>query len=160
MRLMIAAIGRLKADGERELVARYAERIDGLGRVHALGPLKIVEIAESRAATAQERKAEEAAALLKTTGERSTRIALDERGKALTSRAFADLIRRERDGGTPDLAFLIGGPDGHGEAVLGKCTVRLSLSAMTLPHALARTVLAEQLYRAVTILAGHPYHRD
>jgi 23S rRNA (pseudouridine1915-N3)-methyltransferase len=160
MRLMIAAIGRLKADGERELVARYAERIDGLGRAHALGPLKIVEIAESRAQGAAERKAEEAAALLKAAGERGKLVALDERGKPMTSRAFAELIRRERDSGSPDLTFLIGGPDGHGEAVLAQASVKLSLSAMTLPHALARALLAEQIYRAVTILAGHPYHRD
>ena len=160
MRLMIAAIGRLKADGERELVARYAERIDGLGRTHALGPLKIVEIAESRAAGAPERKADEATALLKATGDRGKLVALDERGKALTSRAFADLICRERDAGVPELAFCIGGPDGHGETLLTRAPLKLSLSAMTLPHALARAVLAEQIYRAVTILAGHPYHRD
>lgn len=160
MRLMIAAIGRLKADGERELVARYAERIDGLGRAHALGPLKIAEIAESRASTISERKAGEASALLKAAGERAKLIALDERGKPLTSRAFADLIRRERDAGTPELAFAIGGPDGHGETLLARAPIKLSLSAMTLPHALARAMLAEQIYRAVTIIAGHPYHRD
>ncbi len=160
MRLMIAAIGRLKADGERELIARYAERIEGLGRAHALGPLKITEIAESRAASAAERKTEEAAALLKATAERGKLVALDERGKPMTSRAFADLMRRERDAGTPELAFVIGGPDGQGEALLARAPIKLSLSAMTLPHALARAVLAEQIYRAVTILAGHPYHRD
>lgn len=160
MRLVIAAIGRLKADGERELVARYAERIDGLGRAHALAPLTIIEIAESRAKSAPERKAEEAAALLKAAGERAFIVALDERGKSMTSRAFAELLRRERDAGTSTLAFAIGGPDGHGDALLGHAQSKLSLSAMTLPHALARAMLAEQIYRAVTILAGHPYHRD
>ena len=86
-------------------------------------------------------------------------VSLDERGKALTSAAFADLLRRQSDDGCKSMAFLIGGPDGHGPAVAAAARLSLSLSAMTLPHGLARVVLAEQLYRASTILAGHPYHR-
>ena len=88
-------------------------------------------------------------------------VALDERGKTLTSREFADRIGAWRDGGTDDLAFVIGGPDGHGAELLGaRPPCSLALGAMTWPHQLVRIMLAEQLYRAVTILSGHPYHRD
>lgn len=159
MRLTVAAIGRLKTGAETELVARYAERIEALGRSLALGPLAIAEIVESRAQTAAQRKAEEARALLKAVPKDSHRIVLDEHGKTLTSPAFSDLIRRERDGGAAGLAFLIGGPDGHGDEASEGSLLKLSLSAMTLPHGLARVVLAEQIYRAVTLIAGHPYHR-
>ena len=159
MRLMIAAVGRLKAGAETDLMDRYAERIDALGRSHALGPLAVIEVPESRAQTAALRKTEEARALLKPLERETRRIVLDERGKALTSQAFAELIRRERDGGTSALAFLVGGPDGHGAEIRDGAVLSVSLSAMTLPHGLARVVLAEQLYRAITLIAGHPYHR-
>lgn len=160
MRLTIAAVGRLKTGAERELVQRYAERIEALGRNFALGPLRLAEIIESRASAAGQRKSEEARSLLRTAKPESRRVVLDEAGKSLTSQGFAELLRRERDAGTGELAFLIGGPDGHGEAVLTDAAFKLSLSAMTLPHGLARVVLAEQVYRAVTIIAGHPYHRE
>jgi 23S rRNA (pseudouridine1915-N3)-methyltransferase len=86
-------------------------------------------------------------------------VMLDARGKGQTSEAFAAELRRARDGGVEAIAFLIGGADGHGEAVRAAASQTLSLGAMTLPHGLARVVLAEQLYRAATIIAGHPYHR-
>jgi 23S rRNA (pseudouridine1915-N3)-methyltransferase len=158
MRLVIAAVGRFRAGGEADLVARYAGRIDALGRSHALGPLDVIEIAESRASSAAQRRAHEAEALLKATTA-SRRIVLDERGKSQASQAFADFVRRERDGGAQSVAFLIGGPDGHGEAVRAQAALILSLSTLTLSHGLARVVLAEQIYRALTIIAGHPYHR-
>jgi 23S rRNA (pseudouridine1915-N3)-methyltransferase len=159
MRLAIVAVGRLKSGAERELIGRYAERIEALGKGHALGPLTITAIPESRAASAERRKAEEGRALVKALPATSRRIVLDERGRPQTSQAFAGLIRRERDDGAPALAFLIGGPDGHGEAIRADAALLLSLSAMTLPHGLARVVLAEQIYRALTVIAGHPYHR-
>jgi 23S rRNA (pseudouridine1915-N3)-methyltransferase len=84
---------------------------------------------------------------------------LDERGKALTSQAFASLLGKTRDDGTGTLAILIGGPDGLAPAIRQAAHVTLAFGAITLPHGLARIVLAEQLYRAATILAGHPYHR-
>jgi 23S rRNA (pseudouridine1915-N3)-methyltransferase len=87
------------------------------------------------------------------------RVVLDATGRALSSEAFARFLAESRDGGAKEMAFLIGGPDGHGPAVLDAATLKLSLGPMTLPHGLARIVLAEQLYRASTILAGHPYHR-
>jgi len=158
MRFTVAAVGRLK-DAEGELCERYAKRFDGTGRALGLGPLVISEINESRAATVEMRKAEEAARLLKVAAAATATVVLDEHGKSMSSEAFAQWILRIRDDGCRELGFLIGGPDGHGEDVLQAATLRLSLGPMTLPHGLARAVLAEQLYRAATILSGHPYHR-
>jgi 23S rRNA (pseudouridine1915-N3)-methyltransferase len=150
MRLIVAAVGRLK-DAERELCERYSKRFDAAGRSLGLGPLAITELSESRAASADARKADEAARLLKAAGAADVRVVLDEGGKALSSEAFAKWIAQRRDGGAKGLALLIGGPDG--------AALKLSLGAMTLPHGMARAVLIEQLYRAATILSGHPYHR-
>jgi 23S rRNA (pseudouridine1915-N3)-methyltransferase len=86
-------------------------------------------------------------------------VALDEQGRSMSSDRFAQWLREARDGGAKTAGFMIGGPDGHGEEALGAARLKMSLGPMTLPHGLARIVLAEQLYRAVTILAGHPYHR-
>jgi 23S rRNA (pseudouridine1915-N3)-methyltransferase len=97
--------------------------------------------------------------LIRATIKAGLRVALDERGKALSSDAFARLMGHKRDDGVASLAFLIGGPDGNGKAVLDAADLTLSLGSMTLPHGLARVVLIEQVYRAVTILSGHPYHR-
>lgn len=159
MRIVVAAVGRLKDGAERELFTRYAERFDAAGRALALGPLRLAELPESRAATVALRKADEAERLGKAIGPAEIKIALDEGGKQLGSEAFARELARRRDGGVQTLAFLIGGPDGHGPEILTSATLKLSLGAMTLPHGLARVVLAEQLYRATTILSGHPYHR-
>jgi 23S rRNA (pseudouridine1915-N3)-methyltransferase len=159
MHLIIAAVGRLKDGAERELLGRYRDRFAGLGKRLGLGPVGWQELGESRAADATKRRDEEAAALLKRTRAAQRIIALDERGKALSSQAFAQLLAKLRDEGTGTLAILIGGPDGLAPAVRNAAFTTLSLGAMTLPHGLARIVLAEQLYRAATILAGHPYHR-
>jgi len=159
MRLVIAAVGRLKDGPERELYRRYAERIAPIGRNVALGPLDLVETAESRAGSAKARADEEAKQLLRKCADADFRIVLDERGRELSSAAFANTIRDARDRGVGSAAFLIGGPDGHGSAVREAADLMLSISAMTLPHGLLRIVLAEQIYRAITILAGHPYHR-
>lgn len=159
MKLVIAAIGKLKAGPERELYERYAGRASAAGRAVGLGPIELIELPESRAANATLRKDDEAGRLLARCGEDCARIVLDEAGKGLGSRAFAAVLREVRDGGTQRLAFLIGGADGHGPAAHHGAKLVLSLSSMTLPHGLARIVLAEQLYRAVTLLSGHPYHR-
>lgn len=159
MRIMLAAVGRLKDAEEREIVARYQKRFDQTGRSLGLGPLEIVDLPESRASEATARKDDEAVRLLKLAANAEWKIALDERGQSLSSEAFAKLIAQRRDGGVKAAAFLIGGPDGHGKAALAAAPTKLSLGAMTLPHGLARVVLTEQLYRAATILAGHPYHR-
>ena len=159
MRLIIAAVGRLK-DAERDLCARYVDRIGSSGRGVALGPLTVIETPESKAANVGQRQAEEAARLLKSAaGAANVIVALDGRGQAHSSEAFAALLARHRDRAAGTMAFLIGGPDGHGEAALAAAHLKLSLGPMTLPHGIARIVLAEQVFRAVTILSGHPYHR-
>jgi 23S rRNA (pseudouridine1915-N3)-methyltransferase len=131
MRLMVAAVGRLKDGPERELLNQYRARFEALSKRVALSPVAWQEIGESRAASVAQRKQEEGAALLKLA----------------------------RDGGAKSAAILIGGPDGLASDVRGAAQLVLSLGAITLPHGLARIVLAEQLYRAATILLGHPYHR-
>jgi 23S rRNA (pseudouridine1915-N3)-methyltransferase len=160
MRLIIAAVGKLKGGGaERDLVARYRERFEALGRKLGLAPVVWHEVSESRAQDVARRRAEEAAALLELARDADYLIALDARGKSLTSDAFARTLARVRDGGAKTVGIVIGGPDGLGDSVREAAALQLSLGAMTLPHGLARVVLAEQLYRAATILAGHPYHR-
>ena len=158
MRILIAAIGKLKDDAEREIIARYVKRADAQGRALGIGPIETIELPESRAASTEARKADEAQRLLKSAAA-TYRIALDVEGKHITSEAFAALLGKQADVGTKICAFLIGGPDGHGPDVLKNANLKLSLGAITLPHGLARVVLAEQLYRATTILSGHPYHR-
>lgn len=159
MRFSIVAIGRLKDGAETELVGRYKERIDGAGKGVALAPLSITELAEARQSDKKSRAEDEAQRLLEASARADVRVVLDERGKPMTSEAFASFVATQRDNGAREIAFLIGGPDGHGAAVRALPGVKLTLGAMTLPHGLARVVLAEQLYRAVTIIAGHPYHR-
>jgi 23S rRNA (pseudouridine1915-N3)-methyltransferase len=160
MRMLIAAVGKLKDDEERSIVARYAKRFDGAGKSLAMGPLEIIELPESRATAAETRKADEAARLLKIASSADFTVALDVQGRTLNSEAFAKLFEKIRDEGAKSCALLIGGPDGHGADVLAKANLKLSLGAFTLPHGLARVVLCEQLYRAVTIISGHPYHRS
>jgi 23S rRNA (pseudouridine1915-N3)-methyltransferase len=160
MRIVIAAVGRLKDGAERELQDRYVKRLGQSGRGLGLAPIDLVEVPEGRADTAVLRQADEAARLLKLAGTCEIIAALDEGGQSMSSRSFAGLIGRHRDNGVQSLAFLIGGPDGQGAEALQKAQLKLSLGPMTLPHGLARIVLAEQLYRAATILANHPYHRD
>lgn len=159
MRLLIAAVGKLKQGPERELLTRYFARVEALGRKLGLGPLSLIEIPESRAASATVRRRDEAKALLAKLPPSYRQICLDRAGTQLSSEDFAARLGKFRDGGADGLAFVIGGADGLGGEVLAKADLRLSLGVMTLPHGLARIVLAEQLYRAETILAGHPYHR-
>ena len=158
MRLLIAAVGRLKDGGERVLVDRYLKRLTS-AKALGLGPVTEKELVEARHTTVPERQADEAARLLKFADSADLIIALDERGKPLSSQAFAAWLGARRDAGRRHAAFLIGGADGHGPQIREKADLLLSLSPMTLPHGLARAVLIEQLYRATTILAGHPYHR-
>jgi 23S rRNA (pseudouridine1915-N3)-methyltransferase len=159
MRLIIAAVGRLKEGPERALLARYQERLAPLAKQLGLAPIVWHETGESRAGSAARRREEEGAALLKLVRGADFIVALDARGRALASEAFARLLAEQRDGGTDGAGILIGGPDGLSDGVRAAAHVQLSLSAMTLPHGLARIVAAEQLYRAATILSGHPYHR-
>ena len=159
MRLIIAAVGRLKDGAERELFAKYRDRFEAAAKQLGLQPVVWHETGESRAAAAPKRSAEEGAALLRLARDADFVIALDEHGKMLSSEAFAKLLGRIRDDGVKTAAILIGGADGLAPDVLAAARAKMSFGAITLPHQLVRIVLAEQLYRAATILAGHPYHR-
>jgi 23S rRNA (pseudouridine1915-N3)-methyltransferase len=158
LRLSLLAVGRLKSGPERELVERYRQRIEGLGRNLGMAGLDIAELPESRARRDDDRRTEEAAALLERAGT-SALIVFDERGKSPSSEAFADRIRQWRDGGTAGLACVIGGPDGLDPQILQRARMVVSFGALTMPHQIVRALVAEQLYRALTIIAGHPYHR-
>lgn len=161
MQLIVFAVGRMKKGPELELTGRYTDRLEKAGPAVGLTWGGVTEIAESRAATADQRKADEAEPCLALAGQRATAlIALDETGTSLTSNDFASHLAQMRDAGTRRLVLAIGGPDGHAPAVLDRADMALSLGRMTWPHQVARMLVAEQLYRAATILAGHPYHRS
>jgi 23S rRNA (pseudouridine1915-N3)-methyltransferase len=159
MRLIIAAIGRLKDGPDRELAERYIKRLQQAGRAVSFSPVEVIELPEARADNVDVRKSDEAARLLAKLAGVEYVVAMDEHGRSIRSDTFAMLLAKQRDTGTGSLAFVVGGPDGHGPGLLARANYTLTLSALTLPHGLARIVLAEQLYRATTILTGHPYHR-
>jgi 23S rRNA (pseudouridine1915-N3)-methyltransferase len=159
MRLLIAAIGKLKQGPERDLFAHYLGRAQAAGWKLHLSPLSVVEVAESKAATAKARSRAEGEALLSKVPSSHLVIGLDPAGQSLASEAFAGLLAKLRDGGAEGIAFVVGGADGLSQEARTKAGKVLSFGPMTLPHGLARIVLAEQIYRALTILAGHPYHR-
>lgn len=159
MRLSIFAVGRLKSGPEKELAARYLDRLAKTGPATGLEFARLIEVQESRAANPDTRKREEAAMLDRALPEGAALIVLDERGKALDSEAFADMIGTLRDGGKRDVVIAIGGADGFDPAVRERATAVLCLGKLTWPHQIVRILIAEQLYRAVTILTGHPYHR-
>ncbi|HXM31519.1 MAG TPA: 23S rRNA (pseudouridine(1915)-N(3))-methyltransferase RlmH [Xanthobacteraceae bacterium] len=159
MRLRIAAVGRLKAGPERELLDRYLERVNALGRGLNLAPLDAVEVSESSARRPADRMKEEAVALKKWSITGARRIVLDARGKSLSSEDFAKRLVALRENGAPAALFLIGGADGLAEEARKDADFVLAFGAATFPHQLVRILLAEQIYRALTILSGHPYHR-
>jgi len=159
MRIGIFAVGRLKAGPEKDLAARYLDRFAKAGPAIGLEFLRVVEIAESRAGNAATRKREEAAMLEKSFPDGAMVIALDERGKALDSQEFADFLGDLRDRGQRDIAIVIGGADGFDPDLRQRAQATLNLGRLTWPHQLVRILIAEQLYRSVTILSGHPYHR-
>jgi 23S rRNA (pseudouridine1915-N3)-methyltransferase len=154
MKLAILAIGKPGRGPEAVLAADYAERTGLAGRALGLGPMELVDLEPRKAG-----KAPEAELILKA-AEGSYLIACDEHGRTFSSRAFADHVAALRDRGERRLVFAIGGADGLDRSVLDAAASTLAFGPQTWPHALARAMLAEQLYRAVTILAGSPYHRD
>lgn len=160
MRLSILAVGRLKAGPEKRLAEDYLTRAAGLGRKAGISRLNVQEFTESQAQTPAARMTGEARLLAGAVPEKAFTIVLDERGKAVASATFAGLIQRHLDNSTPEVAFLIGGPDGHATATRDAAGLLLSFGPMTWPHRLVRIMLMEQIYRAVTIIAGHPYHRS
>lgn len=158
MRLSIHAVGRMKAGPERELVARYLDRFAKTAPAVGLDFAGVTEIAESQARSAEQRMREEAEKLESFASD-GLLVLLDERGKNLASPAFADYLSRHNDSGRRSLVIAIGGADGHDPSLREKADLLLSFGALTWPHQLVRVMLAEQLYRASTILTNHPYHR-
>ena len=155
MRLTLLAVGRFGRTPEAALARDYVDRAAAAGRSLGLSPVDLVEV-EGR----KHGKASEGEALLAALGEDVHLIACDERGAALTSRKLAERVATLRDTGTRRLVFCVGGADGLAPPVLEAARERLAFGVQTWPHALVRVMLAEQVYRAVTILAGSPYHRD
>ena len=159
MRLVVIAVGRLKQGPERELAERYRKRCDEVGRRLGFRGIEIHEIAESRARDATRRIAEEAAAIAAAIPEKSVLVTLDERGENVGSHDFADRLGRWRDQAVASTVFVIGGADGLSPDLGRKESFRIAFGTATWPHQIVRIMLLEQLYRATTILAGHPYHR-
>ena len=159
MRLIVISIGRLKQGPERELAERYRERFDDIGRKLGFRGLEIAEIPESRARDAATRMAEEAAAISAAIPAKSTLVALDERGDNVDSAAFASHLGRWRDQQVANTIFIIGGADGLSPDLRRMAQLRMAFGSATWPHQMVRIMLLEQIYRAGTILAGHPYHR-
>jgi 23S rRNA (pseudouridine1915-N3)-methyltransferase len=157
MRLLIVAVGRMKSGPEAELADRYSERASKAGRALGFRSLDIVQLDESRLTDASARKAEEAAAIRRHASGKL--IVLDERGEAMGSKAFATLVGTWKDAGENAVTLAIGGPDGLDPALRRAADRALCFGAMTWPHQLVRVMVLEQLYRAMTILSGHPYHR-
>jgi 23S rRNA (pseudouridine1915-N3)-methyltransferase len=159
MRLIVIAVGRMKAGPERELAERYRKRFEEIGRKLGFRGLDILEIPESRARDAPARIAEEAAAIAALVPESAVLVALDERGDNLDSAGLARHLARFRDRSAANMVFVIGGADGLSPELGAKQKLGLAFGTATWPHQLVRVMLLEQLYRAATILAGHPYHR-
>ncbi len=155
MRLHLCAVGRLRSGPERALIDDYAQRFDRTGRPLGLGPLSEHEVEDKRGGG----MAAEAELLARAVPQGALLAVLDERGKVLSSPEFAAQLARWRDGGRQDVAFVIGGADGIDPALRDRAEFALSFGRMVWPHVLVRVMLAEQLYRAATILGGGPYHR-
>ena len=154
MKITLLCVGRLGEAPEPRLALDWAARATSIGRPLGLGPVEIVEVEGRKAGKASEAEA----LLLRLEGAHV--IVCDEHGQGRTSREFAGLIGRLRDDGVRRLALVVGGADGLDQRVIALAQARLSFGAQTWPHALVRAMLAEQVYRAATILAGSPYHRD
>jgi 23S rRNA (pseudouridine1915-N3)-methyltransferase len=159
MRIMVVAVGRLKQGPERELAERFRKRAADAGRGVGLNSFDIVEIKESRAGDTARRMLEESIAIANVIPERAVTVIMDERGESLSSGAFAGRLQGWRTQDKPAVVFIIGAADGLAPSLREKASLAIAFGAATWPHQLVRIMLLEQLYRAVTILAGHPYHR-
>ena len=159
MRIVVAAIGRLKQGPETGLSERYRKRAAQTGRSLGLRDVEIVEIRESRADDAGKRMIEESIALANVIPQGAAVVLLEPRGDNLDSAALANQLAQWRSVGKPAVVFMIGGPDGLAPSLADKADVKLAFGTATWPHQLVRVMLLEQLYRATTILSGHPYHR-
>ena len=158
MRIIVAAIGRLKGP-ESELAERYAKRANQSGRALGWKSVEVIEIKESRADEAMKRMLEESIALANVIPQGAAVVLLDEKGDALGSQAFATELATWRENNKPAVVFIIGGAAGLAASLRDKADLRLSFGKATWPHQLVRAMVLEQIYRATTILSGHPYHR-
>ena len=156
MRVHICAVGRLRTGAERVLIDDYLKRFDRTGRALSLGPANLIEVEDRKGGG----MSAEAALLRRAIPNGALLCVLDERGKQISSPDFAVLMGNWRDAGRSDLAFVIGGADGIDPVLRQDADFGLSFGAMVWPHMLVRVMLAEQIYRATSILAGGPYHRQ
>ena len=153
MKIIIGAVGKMKKKSPEEaLINEYVSK--------TRWPVEIKEVEEKRTLPVDELKSVESELLLKVLPNDAKIVVLDERGETLSSRELAGRLRTWQDSGVGTVAFLIGGANGHSETLRQRADLKLSFGRMTLPHMLMRVVLAEQIYRAKTILDGHPYHKD
>jgi len=152
MRILLAAVGKMKPSPEWDLLEKYRRQL--------AWPLVIKEIDIKKTMPVEQRKAAEADELLSACHDCDVLMALDERGQTLTSEALAESIAGWQNQGFSKLGIVIGGQDGLDERVRRHARLTLAFGQMTWPHMLVRAMLAEQLYRAHTILSGHPYHRS
>jgi 23S rRNA (pseudouridine1915-N3)-methyltransferase len=159
VRLLIAAVGRLKSGPERELCERYLGRARDAGRALQFAPIDVAEIVESSARRPADRMAEEGKGLLAAVPAKSRKIVLDARGKPARSEQLALRLAAWRDEGASAAVFFIGGADGLSDTARRAGDLAIAYGAATFPHQLVRVLVAEQIYRSITILAGHPYHR-
>jgi 23S rRNA (pseudouridine1915-N3)-methyltransferase len=159
MRIVVAAVGRLKQGPERELAERYRKRASDAGRSAGLSAVDIVEIKESRAGDAARRMIEESIAIANVIPQHAVTVILDARGESLSSATFAGRLQGWRSEDKPAVVFIIGAADGLAPTLRDQASLAIAFGAATWPHQLVRIMLLEQLYRATTILAGHPYHR-
>ena len=155
MRVHICAVGRLRAGPEKTLIDDYLTRFDRTGRNLGLGPARVIEVDDRKGGG----MAGEAVVLRRAIPENALICVLDERGKVETSPQFAARLGDWRDAGRGDLALVIGGADGIDPELRAQASHALSFGKMVWPHMMVRVMLAEQLYRAASILSGGPYHR-
>lgn len=159
MDVVLAVVGRLKAGPETELCARFLDRARKAGGALGLRGFAVKEVAESRAGRPADRMAQEATALAALLKPGDRVVCLSEHGEMPTSTVFADALSRDAAAAIPRTVFVIGGADGLGQAILTRADRQIAFGRTTWPHQIVRVLLAEQLYRATTIIAGHPYHR-
>ena len=159
MRIIIAAVGKLKSGPETELADRYAKRATQTGRALGLKAIEVMEIRESRADEPAKRMLEEAIAIANVIPPGAAVVLLDIKGENRDSDQLAAQLSAWRANDSPAVVFIIGGADGFAPSLRDKANLRLSFGAATWPHQLVRVMLLEQIYRATTILTGHPYHR-
>lgn len=156
MRVHLCAVGRLRAGPERDLIDDYVTRFNRTGRALGLGPFAESEVEDRKGGGMDA----EAALLSRAVPSGALTVVMDERGRVMSSPEFAAQLASWRDAGRQDVAFCIGGADGLALGFRANADFALSFGAMVWPHMLVRVMLAEQLYRAASILAGSPYHRE